>query len=205
MDKVSEVKFEELEKEINRAAKEEEIKFIRVPLEISKIRTRLLLLSSIAIIGIHFNIKMNPSVLGFEFNNLENQNAPIIIFFLISLLYLLIYFIWNVIDYIVEYKIKNISKRRLGFFPGEYPEPVSSLTQAINSFIKYLKEFLNSQNISSATKDNFEVSYKRMGVYAKGLSIFNKSQLLRFWFIELGIPVILSFVAIIMIICSISF
>ena len=205
MDKVSEVKFEELEKEINRAAKEEEIKFIRVPLEISKIRTRLLLLSSIAIIGIHFNIKMNPSVLGFEFNNLKNQNAPIIIFFLISLLYLLIYFIWNVIDYIVEYKIKNISKRRFGFFPGEYPEPVSSLTQAINSFIKYLKEFLNRQDISSATKENFEVSYKRMGVYAKGLSIFNKSQLLRFWFIELGIPVILSFVAIIMIIYSISF
>lgn len=72
MDKVSEVTFEDLEKEINRAAKEEEIKFIRFPMEIYKIRTRLLLLSSIIIIGIYFDIKTNPSVLGFEFNNLEN-------------------------------------------------------------------------------------------------------------------------------------
>ncbi|MDE0092247.1 MAG: hypothetical protein OXN83_03050 [Oligoflexia bacterium] len=75
MDKVSEVKFEDLEKEINRAAKEEEIKFISIPLEISKIRTRLLLLSSITIIGIYFNIKINPSVLGLEFNNLEKSKC----------------------------------------------------------------------------------------------------------------------------------
>ncbi|MDE0092248.1 MAG: hypothetical protein OXN83_03055 [Oligoflexia bacterium] len=125
------------------------------------------------------------------------------IFFLISLLYLLIYFIWSIIDYIVEYKIKNISKRRFGFFPGEYPEPVSSLTQAIDSFIKYLKEFLNNKNISSAVKGNFEVSYKRMGIYAKDLSIFNKSQLLRFYLIEVGLPLFLSVIAIGMIIHSI--
>ena len=111
---------------------------------------------------------------GFEFNKPENQNTPIMIFLLMSLLYLLIYFIWNIIDYVVEYKVRNISKRGLGTICGEDAEPTESLTEAINSFIKYLKEFLNNQNISSATKNNFEVSYKRMGIYAKGLSIFNK-------------------------------
>ena len=50
--------------------------------------------------------------------------------------------------------------------------------------------------------DSFEVSYKRMGVYARGLSIFNKSQLLRFYFIEVGLPCSLSAVALIMIVMN---
>ena len=202
MDKMSEIKFKELEKEINRSAKEEDIKFIHFPLEISKIRTRLLLLSSITIIGIYFDININPKALGFEFNDTENQNFPIMLFFLISIIYLLIYFMWNIIDYIGEHKIRNISKRAFGSIYGEDAEPVDSLTTAVNSFIEYLTEFLRKQNVSDTTKHNFKVSYKRMGIYTRGLSIFNKSQLLRFYFIEVGLPFVLSVVALIMIVMN---
>lgn len=205
MDKKNQISFEELEDVIRKFTNEGDIKFIRFPLTISKIRTRLLLLSSITIIGIYFNIEMNPKVLGFEFNNsMGNQNFPIMVFFLISLVYLSAYFIWNVIDYVVEYKIGNISNRGFGSIPGEVAKPTESLAEAINSFINYLKEFFNNQNISEAAKRNFETSYIRMGIYAKGLSIFNKSQLLRFYFIEVGLPCVLSVVAIAMIIRSIT-
>lgn len=197
-----EIKFKELEKEINRTAIKEKIQFIQLPLEITKVRTRLLLLSSITIIGLAFNIEINPQTLGFKFNNEESQNFPIIAFLLISLLYLLIYFIWNVIDYISEYKIRAISKRAFGSFQADNAKPEDTLMEAVNSFINYLNEFFNKKNIPSAVKNNFEVSYKRMGIYAKGLSIFKKSQLLRFYFLEIGLPLFLSATAIIMIMFS---
>ena len=202
MNKESEIKFKELEKRINEATKEQEIKFIRFPLHISKIRTRLLLLSSITIIGIYFGIEINPEALGFGFKNLKDQGFPIMIFLLISLIYFLIYFIWNIADYIVEYSIGNISKRAFGSFYGEDAKPEETLTGAINSFIQYLKDFLNNQNMPDGVKNNFKLYYLKIGIYNKGLSIFNKSQLLRFYIIEIGLPLCLSTIAIIMIISN---
>ena len=203
MNTESHMKFKELEEEINRAAREEEIKFIQFPVEISKTRTRLLFLSSVAITGLYFNIQIDPKILGFEFNNIKNQSVPIMVFFLISLMYLLIHFVWNVIDYANEHKIKILSNRSFGFLTSSV-NPENTLTTAINAFIQYLKEFLDNQNISSATKENFEVSYKRIGIYAKGLAVFKKSQLIRFYLIEVGLPLFLSLVAIIMIIRSVN-